>query len=149
MGKLVAICTSEERGYGKIQVAEIDLVEGFGLKDDAHGGDWHRQVSLLEKEKIEDFIARGGRVKFGDFGENLVTEGVDLDTIQIGDTIKLGEAILEITQKGKKCHDKCHIYKMVGDCIMPKNGVFAIVKKGDHIKLGDSMSVEKKGLLSI
>ena len=149
MGKLVAICTSKERGYGKIQVAEIDLVEGFGLKDDAHGGDWHRQVSLLEKEKIEDFIARGGRVKFGDFGENLVTEGVDLDTIQIGDTIKLGEAILEITQKGKKCHDKCHIYKMVGDCIMPKNGVFAIVKKGDHIKLGDSMSVEKKGLLSI
>ncbi|MGL5634161.1 MAG: MOSC domain-containing protein [Sarcina sp.] len=145
MGRLVAICTSEERGYGKIQIDEVELVEGFGLKGDAHGGDWHRQVSLLEKEKIEDFIARGGKVKFGDFGENLVTEGIDLDTIQVGDLVKVGDAVLEITQRGKKCHDKCHIYKMVGDCIMPKNGIFAVVKKGANIKIGENMEVEKLG----
>ena len=82
MAKLVAICISEKKGIGKTQINEVELVEGFGLKGDAHGGNWHRQVSLLEKEKIEDFIARGGKVKFGDFGENLVTEGLDLDKIQ-------------------------------------------------------------------
>ncbi|WP_297436212.1 MOSC domain-containing protein [uncultured Clostridium sp.] len=141
MGKLVSICISEKKGIGKTQITEIELIGGFGLKGDAHGGKWHRQVSLLEKEKIEDFIKRGGNVKFGDFGENLVTEGIDLDTIKVGDKITVGDAILEITQKGKKCHDKCHIYQMVGDCIMPKNGVFGTVEKGANIKIGDKMEV--------
>lgn len=141
MAKLVAICISEKKGIGKRRIEEIELIEGFGLKGDAHGGNWHRQVSLLEKEKIEDFIARGGKVKFGDFGENLVTEGLDLDKIQVGDKISVGDAILEITQKGKKCHDKCHIYKMVGDCIMPKNGVFGTVQKGSVVKPGDEIKV--------
>ena len=141
MGKLVSICISEKKGIGKTQIIEIELVGGFGLKGDAHGGKWHRQVSLLEKEKIEDFIKRGGNVKFGDFGENLVTEGIDLDSIKVGDKITVGDAILEITQKGKKCHDKCHIYQMVGDCIMPKNGVFGTVEKGANIKIGDKMEV--------
>ncbi|MGL5615997.1 MAG: MOSC domain-containing protein [Sarcina sp.] len=141
MGKLVAICTSEKKGIGKVQIDEVELVEGFGLKGDAHGGNWHRQVSLLEKEKIEDFIARGGKVKFGDFGENLVIEGINLDEVKVGDRISVGDAILEITQKGKKCHDKCHIYQMVGDCIMPKNGVFGTVEKGAIIKPGVSMNV--------
>ncbi|MGL5069002.1 MAG: MOSC domain-containing protein [Sarcina sp.] len=141
MGKLVSICISEKKGVGKTQITEIELVEGFGLKGDAHGGNWHRQVSLLEKEKIEDFIRRGGNVKFGDFGENLVTEGIDLDSIKVGDKVTVGGAILEITQKGKKCHDKCHIYKMVGDCIMPKNGVFATVEKGANVEIGAEMEV--------
>ncbi|MGL4760859.1 MAG: MOSC domain-containing protein [Sarcina sp.] len=141
MGKLVSICISEKKGVGKTQITEIELVEGFGLKGDAHGGNWHRQVSLLEKEKIEDFIRRGGNVKFGDFGENLVTEGIDLDSIKVGDKVTVGGAILEITQKGKKCHDKCHIYKMVGDCIMPKNGVFATVEKGAKVEIGAEMEV--------
>ena len=141
MGKLVSICISEKKGIGKTQITEIELIGGFGLKGDAHGGKWHRQVSLLEKEKIEDFIKRGGNVKFGDFGENLVTEGIDLDSIKVGDKITVGDAILEITQKGKKCHDKCHIYQMVGDCIMPKNGVFGTVEKGANIKIGDKMEV--------
>lgn len=141
MGKLISICISEKKGIGKRQINEIELVEGFGLKGDAHGGNWHRQVSLLEKEKIEDFIARGGNVKFGDFGENIVTEGIDLDTIKVGDKVQIGDAILEITQKGKKCHDKCHIYKMVGDCIMPKNGVFATVEKGAFVKVGEKIDV--------
>ena len=141
MAKLVAICISEKKGIGKTQINEVELVEGFGLKGDAHGGNWHRQVSLLEKEKIEDFIARGGKVKFGDFGENLVTEGLDLNKIQVGDKVTVGDAIIEITQKGKKCHDKCHIYKMVGDCIMPKNGVFGTVQKGAVVKPGDEITV--------
>lgn len=141
MGRLVSICISEKKGVGKTQVNEIELIEGFGLKGDAHGGNWHRQVSLLEKEKIEDFIARGGNVKFGDFGENIVTEGIDLDSIKVGDVVEIGDAVLEITQKGKKCHDKCHIYKMVGDCIMPKNGVFATVQKGALVKIGEEMNV--------
>lgn len=141
MAKLVAICISEKKGIGKTQIDEVNLIEEFGLENDAHGGKWHRQVSLLEKEKIEDFIARGGRVKFGDFGENFVVEGLDLESIQVGDRIKVADTILEITQKGKQCHVKCNIFKMVGDCIMPKNGVFARVIKGGPVKVNDNIEL--------
>ena len=141
MAKIVAICISEKKGVGKTKIEEVNLIEEFGLENDAHGGKWHRQVSLLEKEKIEDFIARGGNVKFGDFGENFVTEGLDLGKIQVGDKISIGDSLLEITQKGKQCHVKCNIFKMVGDCIMPKNGVFARVLKGGHVKNGEEIQL--------
>ena len=141
MANIVAICISEKKGVGKTQIEEINLIEEFGLENDAHGGKWHRQVSLLEKEKIEDFIARGGKVKYGDFGENFVTEGIDLEKIQVGDKITIRDSLLEITQKGIQCHVKCNIFKMVGDCIMPKNGVFARVLKGGHVKIGEEIQL--------
>lgn len=141
MANIVAICISEKKGVGKNQIEKVNLIEEFGLENDAHGGKWHRQVSLLEKEKIEDFIARGGNVKYGDFGENFVTEGLDLEKIQVGDKITIGDSLLEITQKGKQCHVKCNIFKMVGDCIMPKNGVFARVLKGGHVKIGEEIKL--------
>ena len=141
MAKIVAICISEKKGVGKTKIEEVNLIEEFGLENDAHGGKWHRQVSLLEKEKIEDFIDRGGKVKYGDFGENFVTEGLDLGKIQVGDKISIGDSLLEITQKGKQCHVKCNIFKMVGDCIMPKNGVFARVLKGGHVKNGEEIQL--------
>ena len=141
MAKIVAIGISEKKGVGKTKIEEVNLIEEFGLENDAHGGKWHRQVSLLEKEKIEDFIARGGNVKFGDFGENFVTEGLDLGKIQVGDKISIGDSLLEITQKGKQCHVKCNIFKMVGDCIMPKNGVLARVLKGGHVKNGEEIQL--------
>lgn len=141
MAQVVAICISDRKGIGKTQIEKVNLIEEFGLENDAHGGKWHRQVSLLEKEKIDDFIARGGKVKFGDFGENFVTEGLALDKLQVGDKISIGDTLLEITQKGKQCHVKCNIYKMVGDCIMPKNGVFARVLKGGQVVLGEEIKL--------
>lgn len=141
MAKVVAICISETRGIGKSQIGEVNLIEEFGLENDAHGGKWHRQVSFLEKEKIDDFISRGGKVKYGDFGENFVTEGLDLEKIQVGDKITIGDSLLEITQKGKQCHVKCNIFKMVGECIMPKNGVFARVLKGGRVRVGEEIEL--------
>lgn len=139
MGKVLAICISETKGIGKTQINEIELIEDFGLKGDAHGGKWHRQVSFLEVERIEEFRAKGGKVKFGDFGENFVLQGVDLKNIQVGDKIRIGEGTVEITQIGKQCHTKCNIFKMVGDCIMPKNGVFGRVIEGGKVKIGDEV----------
>lgn len=141
MGKLIAICLSEKKGTRKSEVEEVELVVDFGLKDDAHGGNWHRQVSLLGKEEIDDFNARGGKVTYGDFGENLVTENVDYTKLKIDDILKVGNTILKITQFGKECHTRCEIYKRVGDCIMPKHGVFAVVLQGGIIKVNDNIEI--------
>ncbi|MGX6592260.1 MOSC domain-containing protein [Cetobacterium ceti] len=141
MGKICGICTSTKKGIGKTFVQNGTLVENFGLEGDAHGGNWHRQVSLLSKEKIEDFKNRGGNVDNGDFGENLIVEGFDLAKIPIGTKFKINNAILEITQIGKECHSHCAIYHSVGDCIMPREGIFAIVLKGDQISVGDTIDI--------
>lgn len=141
MGRIVAICTSVKKGTKKEEVKEIELVEDFGLKGDAHGGKWHRQVSLLAKEEIDSFNKKGGKVVYGDFGENLVTEGIDLASLSVGDKVIIGNALIQITQLGKKCHDKCEIFYSVGECIMPTKGIFGKVLKGGAISLGEKIEL--------
>lgn len=139
MGTIRAICRSEERGTAKTPVERIRLIENYGLEGDAHAGDWHRQVSLLGAEQIDAFRARGADVSFGSFGENIVADGFDFARLPVGSLLKSGDALLEITQIGKKCHHHCAIYQSVGDCIMPREGVFAEVKRGGEIQVGDEL----------
>ncbi len=139
MGKLIAICTSEKKGTQKQQVETAVLRENHGIEGDAHAGNWHRQVSLLGLEKIEEFRARGADVEFGAFGENLVIEGFDFRNLPVGTSFRIGDVLLEMTQIGKECHSHCAIYHMVGDCIMPREGVFAKVVHGGEIKVGDEV----------
>ena len=141
MGEIKAICISERRGTAKHPVETARLLEGYGIEGDAHGGNWHRQVSLLGLEKIEDFRKRGAKVEFGAFGENIVAEGIDFRRLPVGSWIGMGEAVLELTQIGKGCHTHCAIYHSVGDCIMPREGVFARVLKGGIIRVGDRVEV--------
>lgn len=141
MNKVIAICISEKKGTSKTMVDEAMLIEDFGIENDAHAGKWHRQVSLLALEKIEDFRNKGAEVDFGAFGENLVVEGIKLNKLPIGQKIKVGEALLEVTQIGKKCHDKCAIYYQVGECIMPSNGIFTKVLKGGKVKISDECTL--------
>ncbi|MCL2321391.1 MAG: MOSC domain-containing protein [Oscillospiraceae bacterium] len=141
MGKILAICISEKKGGAKDEVPEIELIENFGLKGDGHGGNWHRQVSLLSNEKIEDFKKKGGKVRFGSFGENLVIEGIDLSSLPVGTKLKCNDAVLEVTQIGKECVTRCSIYYAVGDCIMPREGIFARVLTGSKIQKGDEIYV--------
>ena len=138
-GKVLATCISERKGTQKTEVPEIRLVEDWGIEGDAHAGKWHRQVSMLSFEKIEEFRARGAEVDFGAFGENLVVEGFDLHTIPVGTRFQIGEAVVELTQIGKECHTHCAIYKVMSDCIMPREGVFTKVIKGGIVKAGDTV----------
>lgn len=138
-GKLMAICISEHRGTQKKQVEEAVLKESWGIEGDAHGGTWHRQVSLLSLEKIEEFRRKGAEIDYGAFGENLVVEGFDFRVLPVGTRIQIREAVLELTQIGKECHSHCEIFKVMGDCIMPREGVFARVVAGGHIRPGDEV----------
>ena len=142
MGKVLGICVSEKRGTQKKEVNEAVLKENWGIEGDAHAGDWHRQVSLLSFEKIEAFRERGADVDFGSFGENLIVEGYDLRRLPVGTRFRIGEAVLELTQIGKECHSHCEIYKKMGDCIMPREGVFTEVVKGGRIRKGDAVEME-------
>lgn len=137
MGTVKAICISEARGTPKTEVLEADITENFGIFGDAHGGNWHRQVSMLGFEKIKEFQEKGAQVDFGAFGENLIVEGFDLRTLPVGTRFKIGSAVLELTQIGKECHSHCAIYQKMGDCIMPREGVFTKVIQAGHIKKGD------------
>ena len=141
MGKILGICISEKRGTEKHEIPEANLVKDWGIEGDAHGGKWHRQVSLLSFEKIEDFRAKGAEVDFGAFGENLIVEGYDLRALPVGTRFQIGDAVLELTQIGKECHSHCQIYKRMGDCIMPREGVFTEVVKPGHIKIGDEITM--------
>lgn len=142
MGKVLGICVSEKRGTQKKEVNEAILKENWGIEGDAHAGDWHRQVSLLSFEKIEAFREKGADVDFGAFGENLIVEGYDLRRLPVGTRFRIGEAVLELTQIGKECHSHCEIYKKMGDCIMPREGVFTEVVKGGRIRKGDAVEME-------
>ncbi|MEE1086595.1 MAG: molybdopterin-binding protein [Schaedlerella sp.] len=139
MGVLKAICISEKKGTQKHEIDSAVLMEDWGIENDAHAGKWHRQVSMLSYEKIEEFRAKGAEVDFGAFGENLIVEGFDLRTIPVGTKFTVGEALLELTQIGKECHSHCEIYKVMGDCIMPREGVFTKVLKGGVIRPGDEI----------
>lgn len=140
MGVLKAICISEKKGTQKHEIDSAVLIENWGIEKDAHAGNWHRQVSMLSFEKIEDFRAKGAQVEFGAFGENLIVEGFDLRTIPVGTKFTIGETLLELTQIGKECHSHCEIYKVMGDCIMPREGVFTKVLKGGIIRPGDEIT---------
>ncbi|MBQ6400972.1 MAG: MOSC domain-containing protein [Firmicutes bacterium] len=139
MGKLIAICISEDKGTAKNPVQSAVLREDHGVEGDAHAGNWHRQVSLLGLEKIEAFRRQGAQVDFGAFGENLIVEGFDFRNLPVGTRFRIGDALLEMTQIGKECHSHCAIFHMVGDCIMPREGVFARVLSGGEIHPGDEV----------
>ncbi|MGC8660042.1 MAG: MOSC domain-containing protein [Desulfomonilaceae bacterium] len=141
-GQVIAVCFSEKKGTPKTDKGEGILEVGFGLKGDAHGGDWHRQVSLLAIEQIETMKNKGFDVKPGSFAENICTEGFDLGSIKVGERLKIGQSvILEVTQIGKECHTRCAIYNKIGECIMPEQGVFATVVEGGVIRSGDPIEV--------
>ncbi|MDQ7782007.1 MAG: MOSC domain-containing protein [Desulfomonilaceae bacterium] len=144
-GKITAVCTSTHKGVPKKDVAYGILDVGFGLRGDAHGGDWHRQVSLLATEQIETMKGKGLDVGPGSFAENFTTIDFDLGGVKVGDRIRVGEtAVLEVTQIGKECHTRCAIYHKVGECIMPEQGVFARVIEGGEVRTGDSIGLEGK-----
>ncbi len=143
MGIIRSICISEEKGTQKHEITQAELVEDWGIQGDAHAGKWHRQVSLLGLDQIEAFRARGAEVEFGAFGENLVVEGFHFRELPIGTRFRIGDALLEMTQIGKECHSHCLIYKAMGDCIMPREGVFAKVLHGGNIQIGDVIVMEK------
>ena len=144
MGLITAICISDRRGIQKRPVSEVFLKENLGIEGDAHAGNWHRQVSLLDQEKIDDFNKKGADVTPGAFGENIIVSGIDVLSLPIGSYLLIGEALLEITQRGKECHDHCQIYYKMGECIMPKTGMFAKVLKGGNIKVGDEIKTVER-----
>jgi len=141
-GKVLAVNISDEKGTKKTNVQKCSLLKHFGLKGDAHAGPWHRQVSLLANESIEKMRAMGLNVGYGDFAENITTEGVDLVRLPIGTTIRIGNSvILRVTQIGKECHERCAIYYQAGDCVMPKEGIFAEVMSEGEVKVGDEIII--------
>jgi len=143
-GKVLAVNISEDKGTKKTNVQSCALMKDFGLKGDAHAGPWHRQVSLLANESIEKMRAKGLNVGYGDFAENVTTEGVDLVHLPIGTKIRIGNSvILSVTQIGKECHERCAIYYQAGDCVMPKEGIFAEVVTEGEVKIGDEIIIDQ------
>jgi TatD DNase family protein len=141
MGKIMAVNISEKKGTQKVNVHSAKVIEDFGIEKDAHAGKWHRQVSLLSYQKIEDFKAKGAPVEDGAFGENLIVEGIDCRSLPVGTKLACNDVILEVTQIGKQCHSGCEIFKIMGDCIMPREGIFTRVLHGGIISEGDTIEV--------
>jgi MOSC domain-containing protein YiiM len=153
-GKILAVNISEKKGTRKTNVNSCHVLKDFGLKDDAHGGPWHRQISLLANESIQKMTALGLNVGYGDFAENITTEGIDLVHLPIGTIIRIGkQVVLRVTQIGKECHERCAIYYQAGDCVMPKEGIFAEVindgkvAAGDEIVIKDTLTTETQRAL--
>jgi MOSC domain-containing protein YiiM len=143
-GRVLAVNISEDKGTKKTNVHSCALLKDFGLKGDAHAGPWHRQVSLLANESIEKMKAKGLNVGYGDFAENITTKGVDLVHLSVGTEIRIGNSVLlRVTQIGKECHTRCAIYYQAGDCVMPKEGIFAEVMSEGEVKVGDEIIVKK------
>jgi MOSC domain-containing protein YiiM len=141
-GRIVAVSTSRRKGQKKSNLSEGELLEDKGFEGDAHAGDWHRQVSLLAMESINQIRDKGIDVAPGDFAENITTSGIEIWQLELGTRLAVGgEAELEITQIGKECHDRCAIYHQVGDCVMPREGIFARVLRGGKVKPGDTIRV--------
>ena len=138
--EILSIAISKKKGTRKTPVEEVMLRENHGIEEDAHAGPWHRQVSFLASESISEAKKRGFDVNFGDFAENFATCGIDWKAVTVGTQLRLGDKVLvEITQIGKECHNKCAIYYQAGDCIMPKEGIFARVVRGGKIRRGDAI----------
>jgi len=139
--QVMAVCRSDNKGERKKPVERISLQSGHGVIDDAHAGPWHRQVSLLAMESIDKMRNMGLDVGPGDFAENITTQGLELNSLPLGTYLSIGETVMEITQIGKECHNRCAIYYQAGDCVMPKEGIFARVLKGGEIAPGDSIHI--------
>lgn len=141
-GTIKAISISQTRGTQKTNVPEAELKTDFGIVGDAHTDSWHRQTSLLAVESIDKMVEMGAKVSPGNFAENITTEGIELLKLPIGSRLKIGEDVeLKVTQIGKECHSRCEIFEQVGDCVMPREGIFAKVIKGWLIKVGDIIEV--------
>ena len=145
MGIVRAVCTSPAKGTQKTNVKSAEFIEDFGIKEDAHAGKWHRQISLLSYDKIEAVRARGAEVEDGAFGENVIVQGIDFRNLPVGTRLKCNDVLLEMTQIGKECHHGCEIFQKMGDCIMPREGVFARVIHGGRISCGDEMYMLGQG----
>ena len=144
-GTILAVCVSKEKGTQKENVGSGKIKANYGLEGDAHSGPWHRQVSLLANESIEKMRKLGLELGYGDFGENIVTQGIDLLTLGVGSQLRLGDSVIgEITQIGKVCHDRCAIYYKTGDCIMPREGIFIQILTGGKVSVGDTVEVIQK-----
>ena len=143
-GKIISVNIGKDKGDKKHNVQRCMLIKDTGLENDAHAGFIHRQVSLLARESIEKIRKMGLDVNPGDFAENLTTEDIELPTLPVGTTLKVGDGIiLRISQIGKECHARCAIFQQIGDCVMPKEGIFAVVITGGEVKVGDTIEVEK------
>jgi MOSC domain-containing protein YiiM len=141
-GKIKAISISQKRGTQKSNVPQAEVRVDFGIVGDAHAANWHRQVSLLAVESIDKMVEMGAKVSPGNFAENITTEGIELLRLPVESRFKVGEDVeLEITQIGKECHSQCEVFEQVGDCVMPREGIFAKVTKGGLIKVGDIIEV--------
>ena len=141
-GVIKAVCLSEAKGTEKRPVASVTLIANHGLFGDAHAGNWHRQVSLLSADKVDEFNARGGKAEIGAFGENILVSGIDFKNLPVGSILRAGEVVLKMSQIGKECHSHCQIFHRVGDCIMPREGVFATVEHGGELYAGMELTVE-------
>lgn len=141
MASVVAVCISERKGTQKHEVPEIQLKIDHGIVGDAHGGNWHRQVSLLAQESVEKMKAVFPDIPVGAFAENILTEGLTLYTLPVGTRLRVGEVLLEVTQIGKECHAHCAIRQQVGDCVMPREEIFTIVLEEGTIRAGDTITV--------
>lgn len=148
-GTVLAVCISEKKGERKHPVPFITLKQDHGIIGDAHAGRWHRQISLLADESVDKMRGNGAVFRPGDFAENILTCGIDLKTLPIGTRLRIGEAEAEVTQIGKECHNDCEIRRLTGKCVMPTEGIFAVVIKGGIIKPGDSVDIDNpSGFLS-
>ena len=140
--EVTAVSISKTKGVRKENIPEGLLIENHGFKDDAHAGDWHRQISLLAIESIQKIREKGLDVGPGDFAENITTTGIDLVNLPIGTKLKVGqEVLMEVTQIGKECHNRCAIYYQAGDCVMPREGIFTKILKGGVVKKHDPIVV--------
>lgn len=140
MARVEAVCISENKGERKKPVESVTLRENHGIVGDGHAGDWHRQISLLATESIDKMRVLGLDVTAGDFAENITTSGIDLVSLPIGSRLQVGETLLEVTQIGKECHTRCAIFYQAGDCVMPKEGIFAKVITGGMVRPGDEVT---------
>ena len=137
--EVIAVCLSEKKGIQKHEVPEIRLVFGQGINGDAHAGNWHRQVSLLADESVDKMRALGWSLAPGAFAENILTKGIELKTLPVGTQLRIGETLLCVSQIGKECHNDCAIKQTTGKCVMPTEGIFAIVLRGGTVRPGDEV----------
>lgn len=142
MAEVIAVCISEKKGTVKHPVPHIDVRVHHGIVGDAHAGDWHRQISLLADESVDTMRALGLTLSPGAFAENILTRGIELKTLPIGTRLRVGETLLEVTQIGKECHNDCEIKKTTGKCVMPTEGIFAVVVEEGRIQSGDTITIE-------
>ena len=143
MAKVLAVCISEKKGVQKTAVPHIDVKRHHGIVGDAHAGDWHRQISLLAKESVDQMRGCGVNLFDGAFAENIVTEGIDLKHLPIGTLLQVGPTLLRVTQIGKECHNDCAVKKLAGKCVMPTDGIFAVVEVEGRITPGDAIVIKE------